>query len=40
MAERVRIPHTFVVHSYTKPTVCHHCRKLLKVPTDRRSARR
>jgi protein kinase D len=30
MAERVKIPHSFVVHSYTKPTVCHHCRKLLK----------
>lgn len=26
----VRIPHTFVVHSYTRPTVCQHCKKLLK----------
>lgn len=30
MATRIKIPHTFVVHSYTKPTVCHHCRKLLR----------
>jgi len=30
MAGRIKIPHTFVVHSYTKPTVCHFCRKLLK----------
>lgn len=30
MAGRIKIPHTFVVHSYTKPTVCHYCRKLLK----------
>ena len=30
MAGRIKIPHTFVVHSYTKPTVCHHCKKLLK----------
>ncbi|XP_066143838.1 serine/threonine-protein kinase D3 isoform X1 [Euwallacea fornicatus] len=26
----VRIPHTFVIHSYTRPTVCQHCKKLLK----------
>ncbi|XP_077284832.1 serine/threonine-protein kinase D3 isoform X2 [Arctopsyche grandis] len=26
----VNIPHTFVLHSYTRPTVCRHCRKLLK----------
>ncbi|KAJ8672906.1 hypothetical protein QAD02_004167 [Eretmocerus hayati] len=30
LAARVRIPHTFVVHSYTRPTVCGHCKKLLK----------
>lgn len=30
MAGRVRIPHTFVLHSYTRPTVCQYCRKLLK----------
>lgn len=31
-AERIRVPHTFVVHSYTRPTVCQYqsCRKLLK----------
>lgn len=27
---QTRIPHTFVVHSYTRPTVCQLCRKLLK----------
>ncbi|CAH1165914.1 unnamed protein product [Phyllotreta striolata] len=26
----VRVPHTFVVHTYTRPTVCQSCRKLLK----------
>ncbi|XP_063222839.1 serine/threonine-protein kinase D1 [Bacillus rossius redtenbacheri] len=30
LASRIRIPHTFVLHSYTRPTVCQHCRKLLK----------
>ena len=30
IGSRIKIPHTFVVHSYTKPTVCHHCKKLLK----------
>lgn len=29
-AGRIRIPHTFVLHSYMRPTVCHFCRKLLK----------
>lgn len=29
-SQRYRIPHTFVVHSYTRPTVCQHCKKLLK----------
>ncbi|KAM3959281.1 LOW QUALITY PROTEIN: serine/threonine-protein kinase D3 [Aphomia sociella] len=24
------IPHTFEVHSYTRPTVCRHCKKLLR----------
>lgn len=24
------MPHTFVVHTYTRPTVCQHCKKLLK----------
>lgn len=27
---RVSIPHTFVLHTYTRPTVCQHCKKLLK----------
>ncbi|KAL0970119.1 hypothetical protein UPYG_G00237390 [Umbra pygmaea] len=27
---RPRVPHTFHIHSYTKPTVCQHCRHLLK----------
>lgn len=26
----VKIPHTFVVHSYGRPTVCQICKKLLK----------
>ncbi|XP_042902741.1 serine/threonine-protein kinase D3 isoform X2 [Parasteatoda tepidariorum] len=30
LAGRIRVPHTFVVHSYTRPTVCQHCKKLLK----------
>uniref|UniRef100_A0A0N5BBM6 protein kinase C n=1 Tax=Strongyloides papillosus TaxID=174720 RepID=A0A0N5BBM6_STREA len=29
-ANRVKVPHTFQVHSYKKPTVCQHCKKLLK----------
>ncbi|XP_047033869.1 serine/threonine-protein kinase D3 isoform X1 [Helicoverpa zea] len=24
------IPHTFEVHSYTRPTVCRHCKRLLR----------
>lgn len=24
------IPHTFEVHSYTRPTVCRYCKKLLR----------
>uniref|UniRef100_A0A6I8Q3U7 Serine/threonine-protein kinase n=2 Tax=Xenopus tropicalis TaxID=8364 RepID=A0A6I8Q3U7_XENTR len=27
---KVKVPHTFVIHSYTRPTVCQHCKKLLK----------
>ncbi|XP_018409673.1 PREDICTED: serine/threonine-protein kinase D1 isoform X1 [Nanorana parkeri] len=27
---KVKVPHTFVVHSYTRPTVCQYCKKLLK----------
>ncbi|XP_039283018.1 serine/threonine-protein kinase D3 [Nilaparvata lugens] len=30
LASRIKIPHTFVLHSYTRPTVCHLCKKLLK----------
>ncbi|XP_038074705.1 serine/threonine-protein kinase D3-like isoform X3 [Patiria miniata] len=29
VASRIKVPHTFVVHSYTKPTICQYCRKLL-----------
>ncbi|XP_034470852.1 protein kinase D4 [Hippoglossus hippoglossus] len=27
---RVQVPHTFHIHSYTKPTVCQHCHRLLR----------
>ncbi|KAM4617340.1 serine/threonine-protein kinase D3-like [Discoglossus pictus] len=27
---KVKVPHTFQVHSYTRPTICQHCRRLLK----------
>ncbi|XP_022252201.1 serine/threonine-protein kinase D1-like isoform X2 [Limulus polyphemus] len=30
LAGRIRVPHTFVVHSYTRPTLCQYCKKLLK----------
>ncbi|KAK6307446.1 hypothetical protein J4Q44_G00225940 [Coregonus suidteri] len=30
LLSKVKVPHTFVVHSYTRPTVCQHCKKLLK----------
>ncbi|CAD5224115.1 unnamed protein product [Bursaphelenchus okinawaensis] len=29
-ATRVKVPHTFQVHSYKKPTVCRYCKKLLR----------
>ncbi|XP_059097445.1 serine/threonine-protein kinase D1-like isoform X3 [Tigriopus californicus] len=29
MAHRLKIPHTFVLHTYTKPTKCHFCNKML-----------
>jgi len=29
MANRVKIPHTFVLHTYTKPTKCSFCNKVL-----------
>uniref|UniRef100_A0A667XEU6 Protein kinase D4 n=1 Tax=Myripristis murdjan TaxID=586833 RepID=A0A667XEU6_9TELE len=27
---KAHVPHTFHIHSYTKPTVCQHCHRLLK----------
>ncbi|KAG8437850.1 hypothetical protein GDO86_008520 [Hymenochirus boettgeri] len=27
---KVKVPHTFQVHSYTRPTICQHCRRLLR----------
>ncbi|OQV13490.1 Serine/threonine-protein kinase dkf-2 [Hypsibius exemplaris] len=30
MSSRIKVPHTFVIHSYTKPTVCKQCDKLLR----------
>ncbi|CAN9507333.1 unnamed protein product [Ophioblennius macclurei] len=27
---RVKVPHTFSVHTYTRPTICQHCKRLLK----------
>ncbi|XP_034937008.1 serine/threonine-protein kinase D3-like [Chelonus insularis] len=30
MISRIKIPHTFVVHSYTRPTICGYCKKLLR----------
>ncbi|XP_012259281.2 serine/threonine-protein kinase D3 isoform X2 [Athalia rosae] len=30
LASRIKIPHTFVVHTYTRPTVCGLCKKLLR----------
>ncbi|XP_071961798.1 serine/threonine-protein kinase D1-like isoform X2 [Antedon mediterranea] len=29
LASKVKVPHTFVIHNYAKPTVCQFCRKLL-----------
>lgn len=26
---RPHVPHTFFVHSFKKPTACHHCKKLV-----------
>jgi len=28
--QRMKIPHTFQVHTYTRPTVCQYCKKLLR----------
>ncbi|XDV43324.1 hypothetical protein PO909_011821 [Leuciscus waleckii] len=30
LLSKVKVPHTLVIHSYTRPTVCQHCKKLLK----------
>ncbi|XP_004440239.1 PREDICTED: serine/threonine-protein kinase D2 [Ceratotherium simum simum] len=30
LLSKVKVPHTFVIHSYTRPTVCQACKKLLK----------
>ncbi|XP_019732977.1 serine/threonine-protein kinase D1 [Hippocampus comes] len=30
LLSKVKVPHSFLIHSYTRPTVCHHCKKLLK----------
>ncbi|XP_017886672.1 serine/threonine-protein kinase D3 isoform X2 [Ceratina calcarata] len=30
LATRIKIPHTFVLHTYTRPTVCGYCKKLLR----------
>ena len=30
LVNKLEIPHTFVVHSYKRPTVCHVCRKLVR----------
>lgn len=27
---KMRVPHRFEIHSYTRPTVCYYCKKLLK----------
>uniref|UniRef100_A0A671M7V7 Serine/threonine-protein kinase n=1 Tax=Sinocyclocheilus anshuiensis TaxID=1608454 RepID=A0A671M7V7_9TELE len=27
---RVKVPHTFVIHTYTRPTICQFCKRLLK----------
>lgn len=29
-SEHYKIPHTFIVHTYTRPTVCQFCKKLLR----------
>ncbi len=30
MVNKLEIPHTFVIHSYKRPTVCHVCKKLVR----------
>uniref|UniRef100_A0A667YQR6 Serine/threonine-protein kinase n=1 Tax=Myripristis murdjan TaxID=586833 RepID=A0A667YQR6_9TELE len=30
LMSKVKVPHTFAVHSYTRPTVCQFCKRLLR----------
>ncbi|XP_061828801.2 serine/threonine-protein kinase D2 isoform X1 [Nerophis lumbriciformis] len=30
LMSKVKVPHTFAIHSYTRPTVCHFCKRLLR----------
>ncbi|XP_048836613.1 serine/threonine-protein kinase D2 [Brienomyrus brachyistius] len=30
LMSKVKVPHTFAIHSYTRPTVCQHCKRLLR----------
>uniref|UniRef100_A0A4W5N5T1 protein kinase C n=1 Tax=Hucho hucho TaxID=62062 RepID=A0A4W5N5T1_9TELE len=30
LMSKVKVPHTFAVHSYTRPTVCQYCKRLLR----------
>ncbi|KAJ8280202.1 hypothetical protein GJAV_G00051760 [Gymnothorax javanicus] len=30
LIHKVKVPHTFAIHSYTRPTVCQYCKRLLK----------
>ncbi|KAM9827413.1 protein kinase D4 [Neosynchiropus ocellatus] len=30
VGDKAQVPHTFHIHSYTKPTVCQHCHRLLR----------
>lgn len=31
LVNKLEIPHTFVIHSYRRPTVCNVCRKLVSL---------
>uniref|UniRef100_A0A3Q3IR39 Serine/threonine-protein kinase n=1 Tax=Monopterus albus TaxID=43700 RepID=A0A3Q3IR39_MONAL len=30
LMSKVKVPHTFAIHSYTRPTVCQFCKRLLR----------
>ncbi|KAG7470835.1 hypothetical protein MATL_G00118000 [Megalops atlanticus] len=30
LIHKVKVPHTFAIHSYTRPTVCQYCKRLLR----------